>query len=132
GRGRRGKGQARRAGSDRRDQVARSPLVWPRPGAGPACVLVSPALRRGVGCAGVSGVRFIAPGDSRFPIEKGGKALKTARRKERRSFSKIDREWALTIPNLLEVQLKSFRDFLQLELDPLRRKNEGLQEVFTG
>src|SRR5256885_8854955 len=73
-----------------------------------------------------------APGDSRFPIEKGGKALKTARRKERRSFSKIDREWALTIPNLLEVQLKSFRDFLQLELDPLRRKNEGLQEVFTG
>jgi DNA-directed RNA polymerase subunit beta len=56
----------------------------------------------------------------------------TTRRRERRSFSKIDREWALTIPNLLEVQLKSFRDFLQMESDPMRRRNEGLQEVFTG
>ena len=58
--------------------------------------------------------------------------MKTARRKDRKSFSKIDREWDLRIPNLLEVQLKSFRDFLQLDLDPLRRRNEGLQEVFSG
>jgi len=58
--------------------------------------------------------------------------LKNARRKERKSFSKIDREWNLQIPNLLEVQLKSFRDFLQMETDPMRRRNEGLQEVFTG
>src|SRR5262245_30950493 len=58
--------------------------------------------------------------------------LKTARRKDRKSFSKIDREWNLQIPNLLEVQLKSFRDFLQMDIDPLRRRNEGLQEVFTG
>ena len=58
--------------------------------------------------------------------------MKTARRKERKSFSKIDREWNLQIPNLLEVQLKSFRDFLQLDVDPMRRRNEGLQEVFTG
>src|SRR5436309_11814164 len=58
--------------------------------------------------------------------------LKTIRRKDRKSFSKIDREWNLQIPNLLEVQLKSFRDFLQLDTDPLRRRNEGLQEVFTG
>ena len=58
--------------------------------------------------------------------------MKTARRKDRKSFSKIDREWNLQIPNLLEVQLKSFRDFLQMEVDPLRRKNEGLQEVFNG
>jgi len=65
-------------------------------------------------------------------MEKGGKALKTARRKERKSFSKIDREWNLQIPNLLEVQLKSFRDFLQMDVDPLRRRNEGLHEVFTG
>ncbi len=54
------------------------------------------------------------------------------RRKERKSFSKIDREWALSIPNLLEVQLKSFRDFLQMETAPDRRRNEGLQEVFSG
>jgi DNA-directed RNA polymerase subunit beta len=58
--------------------------------------------------------------------------LKTARRKERKSFSKIDREWNLQIPNLLEVQLKSFRDFLQMETEPTRRRNEGLQEVFSG
>ncbi len=59
-------------------------------------------------------------------------ALKNARRKERKSFSKIDAQWNLQIPNLLEVQLKSFRDFLQMDLDPMRRRNEGLQEVFTG
>ena len=58
--------------------------------------------------------------------------MKTARRKERKSFSKIDREWNLQIPNLLEVQLKSFRDFLQMETEPTRRRNEGLQEVFSG
>jgi len=58
--------------------------------------------------------------------------LKTSRRKERKSFSKIDREWALNIPNLLEVQLKSFRDFLQMDVSPERRRNEGLQEVFNG
>ena len=58
--------------------------------------------------------------------------MKTTRRKERKSFSKIDRDWNLQIPNLLEVQLKSFRDFLQMDIDPMRRRNEGLQEVFTG
>ncbi|MEO5618423.1 MAG: DNA-directed RNA polymerase subunit beta [Candidatus Eisenbacteria bacterium] len=58
--------------------------------------------------------------------------MKNARRKERKSFSKIDAQWDLQIPNLLEVQLKSFRDFLQMETDSSRRRNEGLQEVFTG
>ena len=58
--------------------------------------------------------------------------MKNARRRERKSFSKIDAQWDLKIPNLLEVQLKSFRDFLQMDSDPMRRRNEGLQEVFTG
>ena len=59
--------------------------------------------------------------------------MKNTRRKDRKSFSKIDREWNLQIPNLLEVQLKSFRDFLQIHVDkPENRRNEGLQEVFTG
>jgi DNA-directed RNA polymerase subunit beta len=84
-----------------------------------------------VGCGGPGSGRS-APVAARFPNEKGGKALKTVRRKERKSFSKIDREWNLQIPNLLEVQLKSFRDFLQMDVDPLRRRNEGLHEVFTG
>ncbi|MCE9626463.1 MAG: DNA-directed RNA polymerase subunit beta, partial [Candidatus Eisenbacteria bacterium] len=58
--------------------------------------------------------------------------MKTARRRVRKSFSKIDAQWDLQIPNLLEVQLKSFRDFLQMDVDPMRRRNDGLQEVFTG
>ena len=51
---------------------------------------------------------------------------------ERRSYSKIEREWDIEIPNLLDVQLQSFRDFLQMDVPPTDRKNEGLQEVFTS
>ena len=36
----------------------------------------------------------------------------------------------LEYPDLLEVQLKSFKDFLQLETTPENRKNEGLYQVF--
>ena len=36
----------------------------------------------------------------------------------------------LDYPDLLEVQLKSFRDFLQLDTTPENRKNEGLYKVF--
>ena len=36
----------------------------------------------------------------------------------------------LDYPDLLEVQLKSFRDFFQLETTPENRKNEGLYKVF--
>ncbi|MBQ1936277.1 MAG: DNA-directed RNA polymerase subunit beta [Bacteroidales bacterium] len=36
----------------------------------------------------------------------------------------------LEYPDLLEVQLKSFRDFFQLETTPENRKNEGLFRVF--
>jgi len=49
---------------------------------------------------------------------------------DRRSYSKIERDWDIQIPNLLDVQLQSFRDFLQMDTDPLKRKDEGLQEVF--
>ena len=58
--------------------------------------------------------------------------MKTQTNGDRRSYSKIEREWDIQIPNLLDVQLQSFRDFLQMEVDPLRRKNEGLQEVFQS
>ncbi len=34
-------------------------------------------------------------------------------------------------PDFLEVQLKSFRDFLQLDTPPEERKNEGLYKVFA-
>ena len=36
----------------------------------------------------------------------------------------------LEYPDLLEVQLKSFRDFFQLETTPENRKSEGLYQVF--
>jgi len=34
-------------------------------------------------------------------------------------------------PDFLEVQLKSFKDFLQLDTPPEKRKNDGLYKVFT-
>ena len=37
----------------------------------------------------------------------------------------------LPYPDFLEVQLKSFRDFLQLDTPPEKRKNEGLYKVFS-
>lgn len=41
------------------------------------------------------------------------------------------REEIIDLPNLIEVQLKSFKDFLQSGLLPHERLNVGLQEVFT-
>jgi DNA-directed RNA polymerase subunit beta len=57
--------------------------------------------------------------------------LKTQTNGSRYSFTKLDRGWDIEMPNLLDVQLQSFGEFLQLTTDPLRRKNEGLQEVFN-
>ena len=34
-------------------------------------------------------------------------------------------------PDFLEIQLKSFQDFFQLETTPEKRKNEGLFKVFS-
>ena len=34
-------------------------------------------------------------------------------------------------PDFLDVQLKSFRDFLQLDTPPEDRKNDGLYKVFA-
>ncbi|MCB2212127.1 DNA-directed RNA polymerase subunit beta [bacterium] len=48
----------------------------------------------------------------------------------RHSFARI--EVPLDIPDLLEVQLKSFRDFLQLGVPPHQRENKGLEQVFTS
>jgi len=50
----------------------------------------------------------------------------------RRSYSKIEEKWDIEIPNLLDVQLQSFRGFLQADVPPEERRNEGLQEVFTS
>ena len=37
----------------------------------------------------------------------------------------------LAFPDFLDVQLKSFRDFLQLDTPTEKRKNEGLYKVFA-
>ena len=47
---------------------------------------------------------------------------------ERISFARTKNQ--LSYPDFLEIQLKSFHDFFQLETTPENRKNEGLFRVF--
>ena len=47
---------------------------------------------------------------------------------KRKSFAKLKETYEL--PNLLDVQLETYRDFLQIEVPVGERKNQGLQEVF--
>ncbi len=51
------------------------------------------------------------------------------KRPERVSF--IKKEEIIDLPNLIEVQIKSYNQFLQAEKFPEERDNVGLQEVFT-
>ena len=53
-----------------------------------------------------------------------------AKRTERISYSKIPN--ILDYPNLMDVQLKFFRNFLQEDVAPSDRKGEGLQAVFEN
>jgi DNA-directed RNA polymerase subunit beta len=48
---------------------------------------------------------------------------------QRVSFASIKNQ--LPYPDFLEVQLKSFKDFFQLDTAPEHRKNEGLYKVFS-
>ena len=48
---------------------------------------------------------------------------------ERISFSTSQDQ--LDYPDFLDIQLKSFHEFFQLETTPEDRKNEGLYKVFT-
>ena len=59
-------------------------------------------------------------------------ALKADRYDGKRNFGKVDKQWSVPLPNLLDVQLESFRAFLQADKVPLDRANEGLQEVFNS
>src|ERR1700709_724388 len=47
--------------------------------------------------------------------------------REVRDFSK--RGDALPIPNLIDVQIESYQRFLQKDIDPPKRKNEGLENL---
>jgi DNA-directed RNA polymerase subunit beta len=52
------------------------------------------------------------------------------RERQRLDFSKI--QSAIQIPNLNEVQMKSYQRFLQMDLLPSEREDSGLQSVFTS
>ena len=52
-----------------------------------------------------------------------------SRTTERINFGRIKE--IITPPNLIEIQVNSYREFLQLDVPPKRRKNVGLQAVFT-
>lgn len=48
---------------------------------------------------------------------------------KRKTFAKLKEVY--NIPNLLDVQLEAFREFLQLDAPLSERKHQGLQEVFS-
>ena len=50
--------------------------------------------------------------------------------RERLDFSKI--RTTIPIPNLIEVQRKSYERFLQMDLLPSEREDTGLQAVFNS
>ena len=52
------------------------------------------------------------------------------RERQRLDFAKI--QSAIQIPNLIEVQMKSYQRFLQMDLLPSEREDGGLQSVFTS
>jgi DNA-directed RNA polymerase subunit beta len=54
----------------------------------------------------------------------------SARNGSRKDFSRIST--SLPIPNLIDVQRRSYERFLQMNLLPEERANQGLQSVFTG
>lgn len=49
---------------------------------------------------------------------------------QRHSFSRLTS--VIDLPDLLDVQLRSFEEFLQSYIPPSERENKGLQSVFTG
>src|SRR6202044_1736041 len=52
-----------------------------------------------------------------------------SRTNERVYFGKIKE--VIAPPNLIELQTNSYREFLQIDAPPSKRKNTGLQAVFT-
>ena len=54
----------------------------------------------------------------------------TEKKRIRRSFEKISS--VMDLPNLLATQLESYSDFLQRNVDPKKRKNQGLEKVINS
>ncbi len=54
----------------------------------------------------------------------------TSRKRIRKSFGKIAQ--VVSVPNLIEVQKNSYNNFLQINVEPNKRTDTGLQEVFKS
>src|SRR5829696_3563403 len=63
------------------------------------------------------------------PATEKGKKTMASRANERINFGKIKEP--IAPPNLIELQTNSYKEFLQLDVSPSKRKNMGLQAVFT-
>ncbi len=48
----------------------------------------------------------------------------------RKDFSRIEK--IIDIPNLIDIQKRSFDRFLQVDAEPEKRENVGLQAVFNS
>jgi DNA-directed RNA polymerase subunit beta len=75
-----------------------------------------------------SAVRKLTIKGSIFLIQRRVVKLAKIKKIQRKSFSQF--KSVVEMPNLLEVQLRSFEEFLQQDVDPEKRENKGLQAVF--
>ena len=55
--------------------------------------------------------------------------MATSKKQQRVNFSRMQKH--MPYPDFLEIQLKSFQDFLQMDSTPEQRRNEGLFKVFS-
>ncbi len=55
--------------------------------------------------------------------------MATTNKQQRVNFSRMQKH--MPYPDFLEIQLKSFQDFLQMDSTPEQRRNEGLYKVFS-
>src|SRR5471030_1170048 len=63
-------------------------------------------------------------------VEMAQQSQVTSNLRLRRSFGKIKK--IIDIPNLIEIQKRSYQDFLQADVTSEERKDEGLQAVFKS
>jgi DNA-directed RNA polymerase subunit beta len=57
-------------------------------------------------------------------------SLFTSIKQVRKNYAKIHR--SIEIPDLIELQKKSYQDFLQMDVEPSKRKSQGLQASFNS
>ena len=55
--------------------------------------------------------------------------MATSKNQQRVNFSRMQKH--MPYPDFLEIQLKSFQDFLQMDSTPEQRRKEGLFKVFS-